>query len=90
MDINQLTRIFCDVDDFCNELNHYARSQLLPSPQVTSRRGPARCLHDSEIMAIVIFFQSSGYRHFKHFYLGYLSRYWAVEFPRLPSYNRFI
>ena len=32
MDINQLTRIFCDIDDFCKELNEYMQNKLLPSP----------------------------------------------------------
>jgi len=90
MDINQLTRIFCDIDDFCKELNQHIQGTLLPTPHAVAHRGPACCLHDSEIMTILIFFQSSGYRNFKHFYVGYLSHYWNTTFPQLPSYNRFI
>lgn len=90
MDTDQLTRIFCDIDDFCKEFNHYAAGKLLPSAVTSARRGPACCLHDSEIMTIVIAFQSSSFRNFKHFYVGYLSRYWQAYFPQLPSYNRFI
>jgi len=91
MDINQLTRIFCDIDDFCKELNGYMQNKLLPSPNGSSvRRGPASYLSDSEIMTILIFFQSSSFRNFKHFYTGFLCVYWEKEFPILPSYNRFI
>lgn len=32
MDMNQLTRIFCDIDDFCKEFDGYMQSKLLPAP----------------------------------------------------------
>jgi hypothetical protein len=88
MDTNQLTRIFCETDDFCKELNQYTINKLLPSN--THKRGPSCCLSESEIMTILIFFQSSGWRNFKNYYVGFLSTYWKKEFPKLPSYNRFI
>jgi len=91
MDMNQLIRIFCDIDDFCKELNGYIQNTLLPGSDGARRhRGPACCLSDSEIMTILIFFQSSGWRNFKHFYNGFLCVYWKNAFPHLPSYNRFI
>lgn len=91
MDISQLTRIFCQIDDFCKELKQYSHKKLLPSLSDPShRRGPKCCLNDSEIMTILIFFQSSGWRNFKNFYLQFLGVYWKKEFPHLPSYNRFI
>lgn len=91
MDTNQLTRIFCQVDDFCKEFNQYCQNKLLPAPSgYHSKRGPACSLSDSEIMTILIMFQSSCWRNFKHFYLGFLNIYWKKEFPHLPSYNRFI
>ena len=88
MDTNQLTVIFCQVDDFCKELNRYAMGKFLPSP--TTRRGPECCLSDSEIMTILILFQSSCWRNFKNFYLYFLCTYYKTAFPNLPSYNRFI
>ena len=90
MDINQLTRIFCQVDDFCKDFLRYTQGGLLEGPAIKTQRGPECCLEDSEIMTILIAFQSSGYRHFKIFYQGYLVQYFKKEFPRLPSYNRFI
>jgi Transposase DDE domain len=91
MDINQLTRIFCEIDDFCKELNRYTLNKLLPSSTgSTGRRGPSCSLENSEIMTILIFFQSSGWRNFKIFYNNFLSCYWKKEFPNLPSYTRFI
>lgn len=88
MDTNQLTRIFCEIDDFCKELNQYTMSKLLPTH--TQKRGPSCRLSESEIMTILIFFQSSGWRNFKNYYVGFISTYWKKEFPNLPSYNRFI
>jgi hypothetical protein len=63
-------------------------NKLLSSPS-PGKRGASRCLSDSEIMAILIFFQSSGWRNFKRFYF-FISQFFKNEFPKLPSYNRFI
>lgn len=91
MDMNQLTRIFCDIDDFCKEFDVYTQNHLLPAPSAQrGRRGPECCLSDSEIMTILVFFQSSSWRNFKHFYTNFLVTYWNKAFPKLPSYNRFI
>jgi hypothetical protein len=38
----------------------------------------------------VVYYQISGYRTFTWFYLKYVLVYWRQEFPRLPSYNRFV
>ena len=89
MDINQLTRIFCDIYDFCKEFQLYAKHSLL-SEQENSKRGPAAYLHDSEIMTILVAFQFSGYRNFKTFYTGHVAQFWKSAFPNLPSYNRFV
>ena len=47
-------------------------------------------MSDSEIMTILILFQSSRWRDFKNYYNHFLSTYYQKEFPTLPSYNRFI
>lgn len=44
----------------------------------------------SEIMTILVAFHSGHYRNFKHYYLDHVSVYWNSEFPKLPSYNRFV
>lgn len=41
-------------------------------------------------MTIQILFQMIGYRNFKTFYTGFLQKYLAHYFPKLPSYVRFI
>jgi hypothetical protein len=44
----------------------------------------------SEMMTLVMAFQDSDYRTFKHFYRKEVCRHWRAEFPRLVSYQRFI
>lgn len=85
----QLIRIFCEIDDFCNELDKNISQPLLPKP-TKGKRGPDCCLSVSEIMLIQILFQMIGYRNFKTFYCGFLQVYWKKYFPNLPSYGRFI
>ena len=41
-------------------------------------------------MTILISFHQNHYRNFKHFYQNHVCKYWRKEFPKLPSYNRFI
>jgi hypothetical protein len=66
MDMNQLTGIFCQVDDFCKELNQYTAGKLLPSPSgVARKRGPACCLDDSEIMTILKLFACLSFKAFQ-------------------------
>lgn len=90
MDMSQLTRIFCQIDDFCKEFEQYYQSKLLPgSTYSVTPRGPDCCLVDSEIMTLLILFQSSGFRTFKNFY-HFIAQHYKNAFPKLPSYNRFL
>lgn len=89
MDVRQLVRIFCQIDDFCKELNHYCNHYFLAGP-AKGKRGPECGLALSEIMTILVMFQMSKFRDFKNFYRGWLCVYHAPYFPRLPSYERFV
>ena len=83
-----LHQLFCDTDDFCQDfLPEWKRTQLQNGEK---KRNRSKCLCESEIMTIVVFFQMSGYRTFKHFYLRHVLVHWREQFPRLPSYNRFV
>ena len=86
---HQLVSIFCEIDDFCKELDKNISQPLLSAP-TKGRRGPACCLSVSEIMTIQILFQMVGYRNFKTFYTCFLQTYWKHYFPNLPSYSRFV
>lgn len=90
MDItNQLVAIFCEIDDFCKELDEICKHKLLTGP-CKGKRGPEANLSISEIMTILIMFHNVRFRDFKTFYIGFLERYWKQYFPKLPSYPRFI
>ena len=83
-----LHQLFCDIDDFCQ--NHVTSWQetLLETGQRKRRRQRSLC--ESEVMTIVVYFQMSGYRTFKWYYQQYVLVHLRGEFPRLPSYNRFV
>ena len=85
----QLVSIFCEIDDFCKELDKNMSQLQLTGPS-KGRRGPACCLSISEIMTVQILFQMVGYRNFKTFYTSFLQIYWKQYFHRLPSYQRFV
>lgn len=89
MDINQLIVIFCEIDDFCKELDQYSKHRLLSGPH-KGERGPDGGLAISEIMTILVMFQMAKFRNFKTFYEGFLKMYWRHYFPYMPSYARFI
>lgn len=89
MSSHQLATIFCEIDDFCKELDKNTPENLLIGPK-KNKRGPSCCLSASEIMTIQIIFQMIGWRNFKTFYTLFLQKYWKEYFPKLPSYQRFI
>jgi Transposase DDE domain len=89
MDMHQLVNIFCEIDDFCNELDKYCEHYMLSGP-TKGKRGPACSLSISEIMTILVMFQMSRFRDFKNFYTGFLNFYHKSCFPNLPSYERFV
>ena len=83
-----IDELFYEVDDF-----YQAYEQQIAQQQLTNERktpGPKCKLYPSEIMAIIIYFQMSGYRNFKTFYQKHVCCYWQSEFPNLVSYNRFV
>lgn len=89
MDVHQLICIFVEIDEFCKELDNYSKHFLLTGP-ARGRRGPACGLAISEIMTILVMFQMSRFRDFKNFYCGFLNVYYKRDFPKLPTYERFV
>ena len=87
MDTHQLTHIFCQIDDFCKDFVHFTENKLLPASSGQKRRGPACSLSDSEIMTILVAFQSSGYRNFKIFYVVTWDRVNTLAFRRTLQYG---
>src|SRR3954463_1708225 len=83
-----IVALFCDLDDFYQSFAPAWQQRLLPAP------GPHRQrisrLSTSEIMTILVAFQSSDSRTFKHFYRQEVCRHGRAEFPALVSYSRLI
>jgi len=81
-----ITKLFCHVDDFWKTFKiQWEKNQI----SYRSSRGPNSYLSKSEIMTIMILFHRSNFRTFKYFYFYLISNY-IKEFPKLPSYPRFV
>lgn len=81
-----IVALFCNIDDFYNQYKKQSRKKLTDKV----RRNREGYLSKSEIMTILIYFHSSNYRNFKHYYLKHVCKYLREYFPRLVSYNRFV
>jgi len=58
-----LTRLFCEVDDFCKAfILEWEKTQL---DEGCKKRRRTRSLSPSEIITLIVFYHSSGYRTFK-------------------------
>lgn len=85
--MDKITEIFCSIDDFCKEFVPFWQKSLISN----SKKRKRTCkMSLSEIMTIQVLFHLSGYRTFKEFYLGYVSKHLQKEFPDLVSYNRMV
>jgi hypothetical protein len=83
-----LTRLFCDIDDFCQWfIAAWEKRQIEDG---TKKRRRQRSLSPSEIITIVVSYHQSGYKTFKWFYEKHVCKHMTKEFPKLVSYNRFI
>ena len=85
--ITDVTTLYSNVDDFCQSFEPQWKRSLIEDRHRARNRNCSLSL--SEVMTILIWFHSSRYRDFKHFYL-YLLQYHRKEFPKLLSYNRFV
>lgn len=81
------TTLYVDVDNFWLSFRDQYQRRLIANGQRCRRR--AGKLSISEIMTILIAFQNSHFRTFKHFYLHLLAHH-RHDFPDLVSYSRFV
>lgn len=78
-----LVHLFCFVDSFC-----VFYDQKLPSSYFASR-GP-KPIYPSEVVTLLLLYQHQQYRNFKSFYTKHALIHLRKDFPRLPSYSRFV
>lgn len=86
--MSSLDELFCNIDDFCSCFEPQWHQKLLTHGVKICQR--ARGLFLSEVMTILVAFHQNHYRNFKHYYIDHVCVYWRSEFPRLPSYQRFV
>lgn len=86
--LTPITEIFCDIDDFCKDFLKKQSLYLLPNSERSRDKVCQMAL--SEIMTIIVLFQMSHYRTFKHFYQNCILQEMRSIFPSALSYNRFV
>ena len=82
-----LVNIFCEMDDFCKLLAKETGVNFLG---VDHKRGRKSKLTWSEILTIIVYYQYSGYKTFKHYYIKHVKKNLQNDFNSLVSYNRFV
>lgn len=83
-----LTELYTEVDDFCrkfsNDLNHH----LLGTGELINIDTHGLSL--SEVLTILVYYHFSRFDCIKHYYLIKMASGYKKDFPKLPSYNRFV
>ena len=87
MNINELTYLFCLVDDFCKVYEGWRAHGLIPCQ---GKRRRAIGMSYSEMLTIVIAFHLGPCKQFKYHYLYWIGSHFAHCFPNLLSYSRFV
>lgn len=82
---DKVSDIFCIVDEFCKNFEQTTKNFIIGK---RSRRPST--MSNSEVISILILFQMSGFKCFKHYYIHYVQRHMQADFPKTVSYNRFI
>jgi Transposase DDE domain len=83
-----IEEIFCEIDDFCNEILKEEEGKLLANPERQRKRESS--LSKSELMTLMVLFHLSAYRTMKDFYNQCVIKSLRPYFPRFVSYNRFV
>jgi len=78
-----LVELFCSVDDFCSHFEPAWNAETIGDRSLKCEMAM------SEILTIIILFQTSGFRCFKYFYAHILQHH-RRDFPKILSYTRFV
>lgn len=68
--IKNLVELFCAINGFFIELQKKIISKTLENLEDKKQKSRPPQLSEREIMSIVIYFQNSGFRNFKQYYLA--------------------
>ena len=86
--MDKLIKLFCVVDDFCQQFFPHSEQQLL-NLEGEQRNRPSK-MSLSEIITIVIHFHQFQFQNFKAYYQTFLEKNLLPYFPKLLSYNRMV
>ena len=84
---DKTTEIFCVADNFYKFFDTITAKYTL-KPIGKRKYHRSSTMSKAEVMLIMILFQTSGYRCFKHFYLEKVCKHLRHLFPNVVSYNR--
>ena len=82
-----ITELYSFIDDFCHIYSGYEKKQLLPS---NKQRNRLCSMSLSEIMTIMVMYQTSHAKNFKYVYKTCIEYIHKKDFPNALSYNRFL
>ena len=85
--MDHLTELYCHIDDFYQQFKPEFEAHLIANG---AKRLRACQISVPEIMTILVLFHQLRYRQFKLFYYHHMLGMMTREFPKLPSYSRFI
>jgi len=85
-----IVRLFVDCDEFCQGTLPELNAQQPRLSDGKKHRQRESGLTMSEVMTIVILFQSSGFRNLKTYYTQHVCKHLRGEFPDLVSYGRLV
>ena len=89
MEEMNIIKLFCVVDDFTKRFNETCAQKKIEYKKRKIRKRESRTSF-SEIMTLLLLFQESNYRMFKHFYLKEARANLRFLFPKLVGYPRFV
>ena len=85
---NDITLLFCFIDDFCKECESNTRNYLLSRGKKVRKSTRVPGLEISEIITIILLFFRDNMLNFKAFYKKFKIEH-KNDFPKMPTYERF-
>ncbi|MCE3269574.1 MAG: transposase family protein [Burkholderiales bacterium] len=86
--MTDLTELYVEIDDFCKQICDDLNNHLVGVGKRLVVNTPGLSL--SEILTILVYYHFSRFDCLKHYYRIKMRLSYKTDFPKLPSYNRFI
>ena len=84
-----ITKLFCDFDDFCQNAEQTFKNSFPEAPQPPS--WPSKFSLSEVVTILILYHNINGFRNLKSFYKLYIeTSYGRSLFPNVVSYSRFV